>query len=405
MPYRTSRRPGVSLLAVLAVLTGALLSCETKQEGETGAPPSSSIPSAVDRGTVELPEGSPILSRLKTDRVQVRQLRSTLAAQAGKILANENRLAHLGARVPGRIVSVYANLGDHVKENDRLLLLDSPAFGEAQLEYRKARTILAVAEQSRARAKALVDRGAIGAGEYQRRDADYQNARADLHEAEEKLHLLGMTEREIRRLASKDLPHAEVAQVSLRAPFPGEIIERDATVGEVVDPNHILFTVADLSTVWVRADFPEQQAARLRTGLPIEVRVAAYPTRVFSGTITHVGAVIDPATRTVMARAEVPNPDRALRPEMFADITLVAEEQPTVSVPRTALQQVGSRRVVFVVREPRRYEAREVSLGASSGEYVGVLAGVSEGETVVTDGSYSLKSEMLREQMSTEGPL
>jgi cobalt-zinc-cadmium efflux system membrane fusion protein len=206
-------------------------------------------------------------SHLSDGSCALRPIRAALKAQAGKILANENRLAQLSARVPGHIVAVYANLGDRVKEGDRLLLLDSPAFGAAQLEYRKARTTLSVTEKALERAQALFDRGAIGAGEHQRREADYENARADLHEAEEKLHLLGMTEREIERLAARTLPHAEVARVSLRAPFTGEVIARNATIGEVVDPNKMLFTVADLSTVWVRADFPEQQAGRLKTGL------------------------------------------------------------------------------------------------------------------------------------------
>jgi cobalt-zinc-cadmium efflux system membrane fusion protein len=320
-------------------------------------------------------------------------------------LANENRLAHLSARVPGRIVAVYANLGDRVKAGDRLLLLDSPAFGEAQLEYRKARTTLSVMEKALERAQALLDRGAIGVGEHQRREADYENARADLHEAEEKLHLLGMTEREIQQLAAKTLPHAEVARVSLRAPFTGAVIERNATIGEVIDPNKMLFTVADLSTVWVRADFPEQQAGRLKTGLTIEVRVSAYPGTMFQGAITYVGAVIDPTTRTVTARAEVTNADGRLRPEMFAEVTLVTEEQSVLSVPRAAVQQVGSRTVVFVVRGPRRFESREVTLGQASSEFTQVVSGLTSGDDVVTEGSYALKSELLREQMPTGGPL
>lgn len=330
-------RPAVSLRIALFLLAAiGHMSCQSKQED----PPNPSAPAATSSaqpGVIELPEGSPTLAHLKTDRVAFRQIRVALKAQGGKILANENRLAHLSARVPGRIVAVYTDLGNRVKEGDRLVLLDSPAFGEAQLEYRKARTMLGVTEKALERAKALVERGAIGAGEYQRRDADHENARADLHEAEEKLHLLGMTEREIDRLAAKTLPHAEVAQVSLRAPFAGEVIERNATIGEVIDPNKMLFTVADLSTVWVRADFPEQQAGRLKTGLTIDVRVSAYPDQVFRGAITYVGAVIDPATRTVAARADVSNPDRRLRPEMFAEVTLMTDEFPTLA-PRPATE-------------------------------------------------------------------
>jgi cobalt-zinc-cadmium efflux system membrane fusion protein len=400
-PSPSQRSLWIALFLSVAL---ANTSCDTKQ-ADAPKPPSPTATTSAEPGVLELPEESRTLTQLQTDRVAFRQIRMVLKAQAGKILANENRLAHLSARVPGRLVAVYANLGDRVKEGDRLLLLDSPAFGEAQLEYRKARTALSVTEKALDRATALLDRGAIGVGEQQRREADYENARADLHEAEEKLHLLGMTEREIQQLAAKTLPHAEVARVSLRAPFTGAVIERNATIGEVVDPNKTLFTVADLSTVWVRADFPEQQAGRLKTGLTIEVRVSAYPDTLFQGAITYVGAVIDPTTRTVMARATVSNPDGRLRPEMFAEVALVTDEQPLLSVPRAAVQQVGSRTVAFVVRGPRRFVSREVTIGQASGDYVQVVAGLAAGEEVITQGSYALKSELLREQMPTGGPL
>lgn len=379
----------------------ATTSCQSKEE-DAPKPPAPATTASAEPGIIELPESSPTLARLQTDRVALRPIRTVLKAQAGKILPNENRLAHLSARVSGHIVAVYANLGDRVKEGDRLLLLDSPAFAAAQLEYRKARTMLSVTGKALERATALLDRGAIGAGEQQRREADYENARANLHEAEEKLHLLGMTEREIERLAAKTLPHAEVARVSLRAPFTGDVIARNATIGEVVDPNTTLFTVADLLIVWVRADFPEQQAGRLKTGLPVEVRVSAYPDTIFRGAITYVGAVIDPATRTVTARADVANPEGQLRPEMFAEVTVVTDEQSVLSVPRTAVQQVGSRTVVFVVRGPRRFESREVTFGPASSEYIQVVTGLIAGDDVVTEGSYALKSELLREQMPGE---
>lgn len=398
------RPPSWILLRIVLFLSVDifLMSCESKQD-EAPKPPPPTATASAEPGILELPEGSPTLAQLQTDRVAIRPIRTVLKAQAGKVLANENHLAHLSARVPGHIVAVYANLGDRVKEGSRLLLLDSPAFGEAQLEYRKARNVVSVTEKALERAQALLDRGAIGAGEQQRREADYENARANLHEAEEKLHLLGMTEREIERLTAKTLPHAEVAQVSLRAPFRGDVIERNATVGEVIDPNKTLFTVADLSTVWVRADFPEQQAGRLKTGQTIEVRVSAYPDTTFRGTITYVGAVIDPATRTLMARADVSNPDGRLRPEMFADVLLVTGEQSVLSLPRAAVQQVGSRTVAFVVQGPRRFEPRDVTLGQGSREYIQVLTGVVAGDEVVTQGSYALKSEYLREQLPSEG--
>ncbi len=212
----------IPIRMALCLLMGiSCLSCQSKQE-EAPKPPAPATPTA-QSGFIELADGSPTLAHLKTDRVALRPFRLELKAQAGKILANENRLAHLSARVPGRIVAVYADLGDRVKEGDRLLLLDSAAFGEAQLEFRKARTTLGVTDKALERAKALIDRGAIGAGEYQRREADYENARADLHEAEEKLHLLGMTEREIRRLATRAIAFSSGSGTSLA---PSAICQR-----------------------------------------------------------------------------------------------------------------------------------------------------------------------------------
>lgn len=389
----------VSFAAVLSAV-----SCQPSQDEAQKRPPHATQ-SAAQAGMIELPDGSSMLSQIQTERVGYRSMRMSLKAQGGKILPNENRLAHLGPRVPGRIVAVYANLGDRVESGQRLLLLDSPAFGEAQLEYRKRRTAMRVSEKAFERAKALSAEGAIGISEYQRREAEYENAKAELYEAEEKLHLLGMAEREIQRLSTEQLPHAEVAQVFLRAPFSGEIIERNATVGEVVDSSKTLFTVADLSTVWVRADFPEQQIGMLKTGLVVEVRVSAYPETVFQGTITYIGAMIDPATRTITARSQIPNSDRRLRPEMFAEVTVRTQEQSLLAVPRAALQQVGNRTMVFVTRGLRRFEWLEVTTGESSNEYVQIKAGLKEGEEIVTEGSYALKSEALRGQMSMGGPL
>lgn len=393
---------GLAVLAAVALICSA---CQPKQEE---AEPKKGPRVEDERrqpGLIELPESSQTLAQIRTDQAAIRPLGLTLKAQGGKILPNENRLAHLGVRVPGRILAVYANLGDRVKTGDPLLKLDSPAVGEALLEYRKRRTAVRMAEKALERARLLFEEGAIGAAEYQRREAEQDNAKAELHEAEEKLHLLGMTEREIQRLTAKELPHAEVAQVFLRAPFHGDIIERNATVGEVVDVNQTLFTVADLSTVWVRADFPEQQAGLLRVGLEAEVRVSAYPDTVFRGIVTYVGAVIEPATRTIMVRLELPNPDRRLRPHMFVEATLLVPERPVLTIPRKAVQQVGSRTTVFLSRGAGRFELRDIRLGAASNDYVEVKDGLAAGEEVVTEGSYMLKSEILRDQMPTGGPL
>jgi cobalt-zinc-cadmium efflux system membrane fusion protein len=385
---------------VLAIfILGALLTgCKAQKE----EPAAQSRPPAIREvapGTIEVPAANTAFAALKTEHVQVRPLRQMLKAQAGKILANENRLAHLSSRVPGRIVAVYANLGDTVKRGDRLLLLDSQELGMAQVEYRKAKTRIFVADQAVQRAKSLLEGGVIGAAEYQKREGEYQAVQAEVQEAEERLHLLGMEEKDIQLLGSAALPHAKAAQVPLRAPFQGEIIERNATVGEVVDPTKTLFTVADLSTIWVRADFSEQQVSQLKIELQIEMKVSAYPNETFKGRISYLAATVDPATRTVRARADIANADGRLRPEMFAEVTVLLDQRPVLAVPGSALQQDGAKTIVFVAKGERRYERREVTVGETQEGYAPLISGLTEGEQVVTDGSYLLKSELLKEQI------
>src|SRR5512139_260496 len=150
-----SLRPGSALrLIVSLVICISSVSCQPPQDGAQKQPPQATQP-ATQAGMIELPDGSPMLPQIHTERVEHHPMGMSLKAQGGKILPNENRLAHLGPRVPGRIVAVYANLGDRVQSGERLLLLDSPAFGEAQLEYRKRRTAMRVAEKAFERAKAL----------------------------------------------------------------------------------------------------------------------------------------------------------------------------------------------------------------------------------------------------------
>ena len=198
--FRSGRGFMMVIVAALAVVSPA---CQPKQEeAEPKKSPRVEAESS-QPGLLELSEKSQALAQIQTDQAAVRPLRLALKAQGGKILPNENRLAHLGVRVPGRILAVYANLGDRVKADDPLLKLDSPAVGEALLEYRKRRTAVRMAEKALERARLLFEEGAVGAAEYQRREAELDNAKADLDEAEEKLHLLGMTEREIERFTAE----------------------------------------------------------------------------------------------------------------------------------------------------------------------------------------------------------
>jgi cobalt-zinc-cadmium efflux system membrane fusion protein len=317
----------------------------------------------------------------------------------GVIRPNENALANITTLVRGRVAEVHADLGQEVTHNQLLAVLHSSDLGLAQSAYLKARARRHVAEQAYQRAQFLFKEKVIGQAEAQRREGEMISVRAETQEAREGLRLLGMDDKDIRTLERTQTIRSKVPIV---APFAGRVIARDLTKGELVETTQILFAVADLSTVWVVGNVSEKDVTYVHRATavpnqPVEVHVAAYPDEVFQGTVTYVGDVLDTATRTMQVRLTLPNPSGRLKPEMFATIRISSELVPNVLVvPEPAVQHDRDRRFVFVQQEPGVFEARTIKLGDKNGTFSEVLDGVQEGESVVTEGAFILKSELLK---------
>jgi cobalt-zinc-cadmium efflux system membrane fusion protein len=320
----------------------------------------------------------------------------------GTVEPNQHALAEITTLVRGRVVDVYADLGQEVKADALLAILYSSELGMAQSAFLKAEAKLYVAERAFKRAQSLLEEKVIGVAEAQRREGDMISIRAEWRESRDRLKLLGMSDEEIRRL---DREQTIRSYVPIVAPFDGRVIARNLTKGEVVETTEKLFVVADLSEVWVLAKIPEKDIPYIHTDLSakgqgVEVRVSAYPDRTFLGKITYVGDVLDPATRTMRVRLELPNPHRLLKPEMFATIRVYSESQPGVLyVPEAAVQRERDRRFVFVQRDQHSFQVRDVKLGESNGHEIMVLDGLTEGEPIVTAGAFVLKSELLGDQI------
>ncbi len=311
---------------------------------------------------------------------------------------NQRNMAEITTLVRGRVVEVYAELGQEVKANASLAIIYSSELGLAQSAYLKAKAKLHVAEQAYSRAQFLLREQVIGEAEAQRRQADLLSTQAEAHESRDRLKLLGMDEGEFSRL---DRSRQIRSVVPIVAPFAGRIIGRKLTRGEVVETTENLFVIADLSEVWVQANIPEKDIPFVHaihaSGGTQEVRINAYPKDVFKGTIAYVADVLDPVTRTMQLRIELPNRDGRLKPEMFATIRLFSDAQPDqLAVPEAALQRDQGRTFVFVQRAANEYELREVHIGESNGTVTAILGGLNEGEPVVTNGAFVLKSELLK---------
>ena len=317
----------------------------------------------------------------------------------GVVRPNENALANIMTLVRGRVAEVHADLGQVVAPNQLLAVLHSGDLGLAQSAYLKARARRHVAEQAYQRAQFLFQEKVIGQAEAQRREGEMISIRAETQEAHEGLRLLGMGDKEIKILERTQTIRS---QISIVAPFAGRVIARDLTKGELVEPTHKLFVVADLSTVWVVGNVSEKDIsylyrATLVPNQPVEVRVPAYPDEVFQGTVSYVGDVLDTATRTMQVRLTLANPTGRLKPEMFATIRVLSEPAADVLVvPEAAVQHDRERSFVFVQKEPGVFEARTIRVGDKNGTFAEVLEGVQEGETVVREGAFTLKSELLK---------
>ena len=311
--------------------------------------------------------------------------------------ANENELAEVTTLIRGRVEKVYVDVGQDVKKDALLALLHSTDLGVAEGTYLKSAAKLHEAKLAYERAKDLYEQKVVSLAELQRREATMKTAQAEAREARNRLELLGVPRQEVERLDREDTIRADVP---LRAPFDGRVIMRKITRGEVVETQQKLFTVADLSDVWVVGNVPEKDVQFIRKDQKVNVIVSAYPHAIIPGTITYVGDVLDPATRTMRLRVTVLNPDRLLKPEMFATVLVYAAETPdALTVPLEAVQNGPSGAMVFVQRGTNDFEVRAVKVGSEQGEVVTVLEGVSVGEQVVTKGSFVLKSEMERHKI------
>ena len=397
--FRPNRnRPFPLRLLAGSLLLLALSGCEGPPPNATGAnPPPPSLDKSLVRLTAEEMKSAGIIIK-PVMRSEFRTIRDF----PGTVEPNEHALAEITTLVRGRVIDVYADLGREVKGGTLLALLYSSELGMAQSAYLKAMAKLNVAERAFRRAESLLKEKVIGVAELQRREGEMLSLRAELREARDRLLILGLTEEDLRNL---DRNHTIRSHVPVVAPFDGRVIARNLTKGEVVETTEKLFVVADLSDVWVTAVIPEKDIPYIRAdqtgaGQSVEVHVAAYPGQAFQGRITYVGDVLDPATRTMRLRLELPNPERKLKPAMYATVRVYSEPEANVLlIPQAAVQRDRDRQFVFVEREPAIFEARDVKLGSSNGREIKVEDGLLEGESIVTNGAFVLKSELLGEQM------
>lgn len=384
--------------AALALLSGA---CTSTPEPTAQAAVTDTAPKPPDVVVLDA-AAQQVAGIVVADAREVQRLDAVDAP--GIVALNETRTARVGSLAEGIVVAVNAQVGDRVKASQLLASMHSHAVHDAWAGYRKAKaderrlmTELRYATDAQGRAERLYADKAVALQDLQRAQANRVSAeealdmgRTEVRRAEEELEHLGITNGE-------DPTGESGEQIPIRAPFGGVVLERLATQGTAVNPGTQLFVVSDLSTLWVLAELDEAHISGAQVGRPVDVRVAAYPAEVFTGKVTYIGETVNPKTRRVTVRCEVPNPDGRLKPEMYATVE-IGESQPRtiVAIPATSVQTVSGQASVFVVESDGRFRVRPVELGPERDGLVEVRRGLRVGERVVAEGAFILKSELMK---------
>jgi membrane fusion protein, heavy metal efflux system len=325
-------------------------------------------------------------SNITVKNIQLEKVADQLILSAN-ITANQDRIAFVAPRVEGKLIKVTANLGDQVKAGQALAVIDSIQMGEARAEYRHAQSELKLAEANFQRTDKLYKDEVVPQRQWLEVKNAYERAQTTARESADHLHIL---------VGSSD---TGISTFVITAPFSGVVIEKDAVMGELAKPEGKLFTIADLSTVWIEADVSEKDLGKLTVGSPATVTVSSFPDESFKGKVSYISSIFDKETRTVKARIELPNPDRKLRIDMFARAMVdLTSSREALILPQEAVLLVQGQSTVYIQTE-NGFEVRPVEVGEQLNKGVVITSGLKSGEQVVISGAYALKSRQLKSQI------
>lgn len=324
----------------------------------------------------------PSPSVVNTVRVEPQRVEDELVI-AARVQPDPTRVVRIYPPAGGRLVRVFVRPGDAVRKGQPVAVLESSDVAQARADYAKAKTEEERMRRSFARARLLFEHQVLSQREYEDADANYQEAGSELARATDRLRVLGAP-----------LQGASSNQVELLSPRDGVVTDLGAASGELsksTDNANPICTIADLKQVWIVGDVYEKDLALMRRGEAVDIMVAAFPERHWSGTLSVISDTLDPQTRTLKARVVLDNPRRELKPEMFATMRLRRPIERAIVLPAKAVLREGGDTAVMVETAPGKYERRLVNIASSNGDKVVIASGLKPGELVVSEGAALLR--------------
>ncbi len=356
----------------------------------------------------------------------------------GEVLANANLTTHVNTPVTGRVTEISVRVGDVVKQGETLMQMHSQDIEQAEADLlqnasqvradckrdllqidsdiTQGQAQMGLSQSTYMRVKGLLDEKIASRADYEAAKTQYDKDKISLdalntkrqatvslskerltlltEPIKQKLRLLGTSDKQIEQVIKTGEINPVVPIVS---PEAGIVTERLINVGELADPTKPLFTIADFNSVWLKADVYEKDISKVKVGQPIELEVDSFPGEKFRGRLNYVADSVNPDTRTLTVRAEVPNPGSKLKPKMFARMRIFVGNSQVLTIEKNAVQDADEDKVVYVPMGAGKFREQKVKLGGESGNLDEVIAGVKNGDPIVIKGSFELRSEALKQ--------
>ena len=309
---------------------------------------------------------------------------------------NQNRLARITPLTSGVIRKVFVDVGDYVSQDDILVEIASPQIAKAKAEYLTALANKTFKDLHYEREKGLFEKKISSQHEYQNALAERQMAMNSTNTKHQQLLNFGFTETEVQEIVETQ---SSSSTLRIRAPFEGTIIERNAVIGEATNTGDSIFSLTDLSTMWLELSIPEGSFTFFNVGNAIEADFKSLPGRKIKGKLTWISSSIEADSRMMKARAIVNNHDSLLKQGMFGNVYLVPSSEKGLYVPPDSIQRFDEDHFIFVMLSEDLFELRKVTLGNKNSAKVEIVKGISPQDKVVVNGSFTLKSEFLQSRM------
>jgi membrane fusion protein, heavy metal efflux system len=320
-----------------------------------------------------------------------------------KLLPNQDLEAQVGSLVQGRVREVFVSVGDVVKAGQELMHIEGLEVGEIKSSFIKAKAELKFAEANFERQKTLLDQKVGSQKAFLEAQAGYDKAVADFDAEDKRIHSVGLTDDDLLKFvehASAEKDGHTGGILPIKAPIAGTVVERNIVIGQLVDGSTTAFRIINTTTLWADGQVYEKEAPGLSGRPAVTLTVTAFPGAEFHGKVIYVAPIVDEHTRTITIRASIPNRNGRLKPQMFGELHVpIGGISKGLLVPAESVQKDGVATYVFVATNDTTFERREVSLGATFDSMVEVKDGIRPGERVVTNGSFQLKSELMKEAL------